>query len=100
MRNKLPSLPVRGGDLTAAEKATLGPKPDQLAVRQRAPVGELKAAGVRAGDILVGIDKELVGLDREGLCKFIFREYLVGDRVQLIVLRDGKRLTLPLVLSR
>ena len=100
MWHMLPSLLVRGSDLTAAEKATLGLKPDQLAVRQRAPVGEMKAAGVRAGDILVGIDKELVGLDREGLSAFFFREYLVGDRVQLIVLRDGKRLTLPLVLSR
>jgi hypothetical protein len=60
----------------------------------------MKAAGVRAGDILVGIDKELVGLDREGFCEFVFREYLVGDRVQLIVLRDGKRLALPVVLSR
>jgi hypothetical protein len=100
MWHMLPSLSVQGTDLTAAEKTTLGLKPDQLAIRQRAPVGEVKAAGVRAGDILVGIDKELVELDGEGLAEFIFREYLVGDRVQLIVLRDGKRLTLPLVLSR
>jgi hypothetical protein len=28
------------------------------------------------------------------------REYLAGDRVQLLVLREGKRLALPLVLSR
>lgn len=101
MRSMLPSLPVRGADLTAPEKATMGLKPDQLAVRQRAPVGEAaQAAGVRAGDILVGIDKELVGLDGEGLRKFVRREYLAGDRIQLIVLRDGKRMTLRLVLSR
>jgi hypothetical protein len=101
MRSMVPSLPVRGADLTASEKATLGLKPDQLAVRQRTPVGEAaQAAGVRAGDILLGIDKELVGLDWEGLRKFVRREYLAGDRVQLILLRDGRRMTLPLELSR
>jgi serine protease Do len=100
MWNMLPSLPVRGADLTAPEKATLRLKPDQLAVRQRALAGEAaQAVGLRAGDILLGIDKELVGLDAEGLRKFVHREYLAGDRVQLIVLRDGKRKTLPLVLS-
>jgi S1-C subfamily serine protease len=97
----LPSLPVRGADLTTSEKSTLGLRPDQLAVRQRTPVGEAaQAAGLRAGDILVGIDKELVGLDAEGLRRFVRREYLAGDRVELILLRDGKRMTLPLVLSR
>jgi hypothetical protein len=100
MRNMLPSLPVRGTDLTAAEKATLGLNPDQLAIRQRAPVGTAEqAAGVHAGDILVGIDKELVGLNGASLREFVHREYLVGDRIQLVVLRDGKRLTLPVLLS-
>jgi S1-C subfamily serine protease len=101
MWRMLPTVPVHGTDLTAEEKAMLGLKPDQLAVRQRPSVGAAgQAAGVRAGDILVGIDKELVGLDAEGLREFVHREYLVGDRVQMIVLRDGKRITLPLVLAR
>lgn len=101
MRSMLPSLPVQGIDLTASEKAALGLKPNQLAVRQRATVAEAaREAGVRAGDVLVGIDKELVGLDAVGVRRYVRREYLAGDRVELIVIRDGKRVTLPFVLPR
>jgi hypothetical protein len=101
MRRRVPSLPVRGDDLTGPEKQALGLRPNQLAVRQRSTVGaQARAAGVQAGDVLVGIDRELVDLDAEGVRALVRREHLVGDRVQLIVLRDGKRLTLPLTLTR
>lgn len=101
MRRLLPSLPVRGADLTEQEKAALGLKLNHLAVRQRESVAAAaQAAGMRAGDVLVGIDRELAELDGAGVHEFVRREYLAGDRVQLIVLRDGKRLTLPLVLTR
>ena len=37
-------------------------------------------------------------MDAYGLDRYVRREYLVGDRVTINVLRDGKRLSLPLTL--
>jgi predicted metalloprotease with PDZ domain len=101
MLSMVPSLPIRGDDLTAAEKKDLGLPPNQLAVRQRTTIrAQAQAAWVRAGDVLVGIDRELTDLDADRLHKYVRREYLVGDQVQLIVIREGKRLKLPLTLTR
>ena len=95
----LPSLTVYGTELTAAEKKRLGLSAKRLAFRQDTAVHrDAKAAGVRAGDVIVGID----GLDLEmtlpGFLAYVRRNHLVGDRITLNVLRDGKRVDLPMTL--
>jgi predicted metalloprotease with PDZ domain len=100
LRRMVPSLPLRGTELSAGEKKTLGLEPGQVAFRQRSPVSaQAEKAGVRAGDVITGIDgKPLRGTDVDALRDHVRRQYLVGDRIQINVLRDGKRLDVPLTL--
>jgi S1-C subfamily serine protease len=94
-----PSLPVYGDDLTAEEKKALGVEPKQLAFRQRMTVPPRVAeAGVRGGDVILGVDDRKLEGDAGTLIEYIRREFLVGDRVTLNVVRDGKRLNLPVTL--
>jgi S1-C subfamily serine protease len=101
MRHLLPTLPLFGTDLTAAEKKALGLEPKQLAFRQRSGVhSRAQAAGIRAGDIILGIDgKEFPGMDAAEFRDYVKREYLVGDAIKVNVLREGKRLILPISLT-
>ena len=96
----IPSLPVTGPELSAGEKKALGLSADQLAFRQRSQIhSRAKAAGILAGDVIVGLDgKTFPGMSVDGLPRYVQRSYLVGDRVQVDLLRGGKRLSLPLTL--
>ncbi len=38
-------------------------------------------------------------MDVDGLRDYVRREYLVGDRIQVNLLREGKRLSLPMTLQ-
>jgi S1-C subfamily serine protease len=100
LQHVIPSLPLAGTALSAAEKETLGLPVKALAFRQRDPVhSRAKAAGIQPGDIVLGLDgRTFPGKDVWGLQALVRREYLVGDRVTVNVLRDGKRLDLPLTL--
>jgi serine protease Do len=98
-QHRIPSLKLYGDDLTADEKKTLGLKPEQLAFRQQKEVSSHAAkAGLKPGDVIVGVDD----LEPDTtMTKFLFlvrRSYLVGDRVKVQVLRDGKRLSIPMTL--
>jgi S1-C subfamily serine protease len=97
----VPTLPLSGADLSPGEKKALGLSPQQLAFRQRSSVhSRARAAGIRGGDIILGFDdRALAGMDVNGFRRYVSREYLAGDRVQVNVLRDGKRLSLPLTLQ-
>jgi predicted metalloprotease with PDZ domain len=94
-----PALTVFGTELTPVEKKRLGLAPTRLAFRQDEPVHrEAKAAGVRAGDVILGIDgNEMTGSLPEFLA-FVRRNHLVGDRITLNILRNGKRIDLPMTL--
>jgi predicted metalloprotease with PDZ domain len=95
----VPSLPLYGTDLTTDEKQALGLAPKQLAFRLKSQVhSSAKAAGMRAGDIILGVDDRRVDGQDVDLQALVRREYLVGDRVVINVLRDGQRLGLPLTL--
>jgi S1-C subfamily serine protease len=100
MQHLIPSLPVFGEDLTPAEKKALGLSTEQLAFRQRDKVHtQAQAAGIRARDIILGVDdRKLENMDAGDLYQYVRHGYLAGDRITINVLRDGKRLRLPLTL--
>jgi predicted metalloprotease with PDZ domain len=95
----LPSLTVYGTELTAAEKQRLGLSARRLAFRQDSTVHrDAKAAGVRAGDVIVGIGGREMEMTLPEFLAYVRRNHLVGDRITLNVLRDGKRVDLPMTL--
>jgi S1-C subfamily serine protease len=76
----------------------LGPK--QLAFRQKKSVPRRALeAGIMGGDIILGVDDRKLEGDVDALLAYVRREYLIGDRITINVLRDGKRMTFPLTLS-
>ncbi len=99
MLDLLPSLPFSGRDLSAAEKKAQGLPDRRLAFVQQAPVhAELQAAGVRENDVIVGLDEQALEMTMEQFLGHVRRNYLVGDRVKLDILRGGKRVEVPLTL--
>jgi len=100
MLDVLPGLTLYGSDLSAAEKQALGLPPVRLAFRQDPKVhSHAQRAGIRGGDVILGIDGETLDLTFEGFLAHVRRNYLVGDRLLLRLLRDGKPLTVPLTLK-
>jgi predicted metalloprotease with PDZ domain len=101
MHRLLPSLRLSGTDLTAEERKTLALSGKQLAFRQKATLSaSAKAAGVLPGDIILGLNGQQLDMDYIDFTEHVRSHYLVGDRVTLNLLRDGKRLELPLTLQR
>jgi serine protease Do len=101
LRHLIPSARLYGTDLTAAEKAALGLPAKRLAFRHREAVHrQAKAAGVLAGDIILGLDGKALDLDQEGFMTHVERTYLIGDRVTVDLIRDGKRQSVPMTLAK
>jgi len=100
MLDILPSLPVSGEDLSAAEKKALGLSDKRAAIRQDDEVHRsLKAAGIRGGDVIVGFDGKSVDGTTRDLLGFVRRNYLVGDEITVDVIRSGKPIQVKLVLK-
>jgi S1-C subfamily serine protease len=96
----LPSLTVFGEELSAEEKKALGLSPTRLAFRQQESVHRLaQAAGVRAGDVIVGIDGQALEMTMLEFLAHVRKNYLIGDRITLNIIREGKRLDLPQTLK-
>ncbi|MBO0701199.1 MAG: PDZ domain-containing protein [Zavarzinella sp.] len=96
----LPSLPISGDDLTAAEKAALGLPGSRAAFRQDKFVhSTLKAVGLKAGDVIVGLDGKGIDGSMDDYLGLVRREHLVGDTVVLNVLRDGKPVEIQMTLK-
>lgn len=93
MQFMVPSLRLSGIDLKESEKQALGLDPKQLAFRHQARVhSQAQAAGIRAGDVILGVDDHnCEGMEAGDLIYMVSRQYLVGDQVQVHFLRDGKR---------
>jgi S1-C subfamily serine protease len=101
LHNLLGSARLYGTDLTADEKKALGLSARQLAFRQREAVpAQARDAGLKAGDVILGIAGKSLEMDREQFVRHVEGNYLVGDQVPLEVLRDGQRLTLTMRLRR
>jgi S1-C subfamily serine protease len=100
MLDLLPSLPFAGDDLTAEEKQRLDLPAGRAAFRQGYRVHPtLAAAGLRAGDVVVGIDGVAVAGTMRDLLGYGRRNYLVGDTMVVDVLRGGERVSVRLRLK-
>jgi hypothetical protein len=96
----LPSLPVSGDDLTAAEKKALGLSETRAAFRQDKFVhSTLKAVGLQKDDVIVGLDGKGIDGTMDDYLGFVRREHLVGDSVTLNVLRGGRPVDIKLTLK-
>jgi hypothetical protein len=95
-----PAASVWGKDLTAAQKERLGLGPNRLAFRQGDFVPPpARQAGIRAKDVIIGIDEKELEMNMLQFNVYVRLNYQVGDRVTYNVIRDGKRLDVPMVLA-
>jgi S1-C subfamily serine protease len=101
MRRMIPSSRMYGIDLKPAEKKALGLAEHLLAFRQQQKLSaKAKETGIRAGDIILGIDDQALEMDVDGFQRHVECNYLIGDRVTVNLMRDGKRMNLPMTLGR
>jgi S1-C subfamily serine protease len=87
---KTESLPVDQG-------AWISPKGDTSGKPPINPGSPAEAAGIKAGDIIVGIGN--TPIDTEHPLNAVLAQNAPGDTVDLKVLRDGKTLTIPVTLG-
>jgi membrane-associated protease RseP (regulator of RpoE activity) len=88
-----------GPDLSVKDKEALGLSAKQLAFRQGDPVNSQAGdAGIKPGDIIVGVDGKKLEMDSSEFIWFIRRNYVRGDRVTVNVLRQGEKLNLLMTL--
>jgi S1-C subfamily serine protease len=93
MRSLTGTLRVYGTNLQADERKALGLSPKQLAFRQWDSISsQAKNAGVRVGDIILGVNDLVLEMDVNGFRRYLEGHFLAGDRVKLNIIRDGKRL--------
>ncbi|MDB6022062.1 MAG: Trypsin-like serine protease, typically periplasmic, containing C-terminal domain, partial [Pedosphaera sp.] len=67
------------------------------------PDSTAEKAGLKAGDFLVAVDDEKLtasGPEHEDELSTLIRQYDIGKKVELTVLRDGKQLKIPVELAR
>jgi hypothetical protein len=101
LRGLDPAPWVGGDDLTVAQKRTLGLAPTRLAFRQGGFVSQVaRQAGIRAGDVILGVDGKQLHLTAQQFSAHIRLGYKVGDRVTYNLLRDGKRVDVTLTLRK
>jgi hypothetical protein len=94
-----PAAGVYGQDLSAAEKRALGLPEKRLAFRQsRFVSAAARQAGVRGGDVILGVDGKELEMDMLQFNVYVRLTYNVGDTVTYEVLRDGQRLKIALAL--
>jgi serine protease Do len=101
MRSHTHYLPLLGKDLTVDEKKKLGLAADQLAFRQRDPAAQrVLDAGIRPGDIIVGLDdRKMTNMTAIQFRLFVQGNYLTGDKVVIQMIREGKKMDIPMHLK-
>jgi hypothetical protein len=100
LRYLIPTVRLWGIDLTPEEKKALELPANRLAFRTKTVSAQAQSAGIRAGDVILGIDDKPFEMNRERFITYLQSRYLIGDPVKVNVLRDGKRLSLPMTIIR
>jgi S1-C subfamily serine protease len=96
----MPSLPVSGDDLTAADKKALGLTESRAAFRQDKFVhSTLKAVGLQMGDVVMGLNGKGIDGTMDDFLGHVRREYLVGEQVTLNIIRGEKPIEIKLTLK-
>ncbi len=94
-----PAPHVGGRDLGEESRKRLGLSDKALAFRQGDAVTvAASAAGVRPGDVIVGVDGKSLELTERQFQAYVRLAYKVGDKVTYNILRDGKRVDVSLTL--
>lgn len=100
MLDLLPSASFSGDDLDGEEKKRLGLAPGRAAFRQGEKVHPtLTAAGLKAGDVVIGFNGVAVDGDMSDLLGHLRRNFLVGDVVTIDLVRGGARIGVNLTLK-
>ena len=101
MRWYLPGVKLAGADLDAGERNALGLTGKQLAFRQREAVSlQARNAGIKPGDVILGVDGAQFSESQSEFQRYVERNYVVGDRVNVDFMRDGKRMSVAMTLIR
>ena len=99
MWNLPPAASVYGKDLTAEEKRKLGLAEKRLAFRQGQFVPPAaKRAGIREGDVILGVAGRELAMTMLEFNAHVRLTYTVGDTVTYELIRDGRRLQVPVTL--
>jgi hypothetical protein len=94
-----PNASVYGQDLSMEEKRRLGLEIKQLAFKQGKFVpAPSRNAGIRDGDIILGIDDRKLEMTMLQFNAWVRLNLQVGDKITFNVIRDGKRLDIPMTL--
>lgn len=100
LRGLDPSPWVHGDDLSSEEKKALGLSAKRLAFRQGPFVSEpAQRAGIRQNDVILGIDGKTLEMTTRQFGAYVRLNCKVGERVTYNILRNGKRLDIPLRLE-
>lgn len=95
----IPSARMSGRNLNAQERRERGLTETQLAFWQQYPVSShAKSAGVQERDVILGFDGKKLDMTSYDFLRYVRRNYLIGDKVTIDVLRGDKRLKLPMTL--
>lgn len=96
-----PDPSIHGTDLTVAEKRALGLKDQQLAFYHGNFLSTAgRQAGLRQNDVIVGVDRKSPEMTVGQFLVHLRLNYKVGDTITLHIIRDGRRLDVPLTLPR
>lgn len=99
MMEYLASARLYGEDLTGSERKRYGLKSKQLAFWQRQNVhSQAQAAGIKARDIILGFDGKSPDITAYEFQRYVRRNFVSGDRVKVDLIRNGKRMSLPMKL--
>jgi hypothetical protein len=94
-----PDLGFWSPELTADERRELGLAPDVLGMKVRwIPREETKRAGLRVNDVIVAFDGDTRHTSFNKLSARARLNYTPGTVVPVVIIRDGKRMTLQLPL--
>jgi S1-C subfamily serine protease len=95
-----PKAHVFGLDLTTTQKTKLGLAPKQLAFTQGSYVAPpAYQAGLRSGDIVTGADGKKLEMSMLQFNVWVRLHYSPGGQIVYNILRDGKKMDIPMMLA-